>query len=234
MRSGVFDKLPILVCETAAVRNESGEIIDLEWIDANDLMNASILPEGGSVVGMRIFEFDPAYRESEMVKAVLECLKTGKPGSLVTTQGRAAKMLNKVLKTSLIPTERGVLCCSHEITDIAQQRDEAKEQAELLRLACDRALHGIAIAAHDGAILYMNPVLEELSEQRFEDVAGQHVDNLMGTDQAHRSKELQDKIASGGVMQHISDGEMLTPSGKVRSTSGRWQASSGAREDTSM
>ncbi|QYJ00949.1 response regulator [Thalassovita mediterranea] len=213
MRSGVFDKLPILVCETAAVRNESGEIIDLEWIDANDLMNASILPEGGSVVGMRIFEFDPAYRDSEMVKAVLECLKTGKPGSLVTTQGRAAKMLNKVLKTSLIPTERGVLCCSHEITDIAQQRDEAKEQAELLRLACDRALHGIAIAAHDGAILYMNPVLEDLSEQRFEDVAGQHVDKLMGTGQAYRSKELQDKLASGGVMQHVSDGEMLTPSG---------------------
>ncbi|RIJ25979.1 response regulator [Henriciella barbarensis] len=213
MRSNIFDKLPILVCEVAPVRDEHGEIIDLEWIDANDLMNASILPDGGSIVGMRIFEFDPSYRDSEMVRALLECLETGQQGTLVTQQGRAAKMLNKIMKTSLISTERGVLCCSHEITDIAQQRDEAKEQAELLRLACDRALHGIAIAAHDGALLYMNPVLEGLSERTFDEVAGQHIDTLMGTGQARRSKELQQKLSSGAVMQHVSDGEMLTPSG---------------------
>ena len=109
MQASVFDRLPVLVCETAPIKDETGKIIDLEWVDANQLMNESILPEGGSVVGMRIFEFDPSYRDSDMVKAVLECLETGKPGTLITNQGRAARMLSKVLKTTLLPTERGVL-----------------------------------------------------------------------------------------------------------------------------
>ena len=217
MQASVFDRLPVLVCETAPIKDETGKIIDLEWVDANQLMNESILPEGGSVVGMRIFEFDPSYRDSDMVKAVLECLETGKPGTLITNQGRAARMLSKVLKTTLLPTERGVLCCSHEITDIAKERDEAIGRAELLRLACDHALHSIAIADHAGRILYMNEALETLTERRFADIEGQHVDLLMGPGQARRSEELQDKIESRQVINHISDGEIHTPSGeKIR------------------
>ena len=217
MQATSFDRLPVLVCETAPVRDEEGNIIDLEWIDANQLMNESILPGGGSVIGMRIFEFDPAYRDSEMVKAVLECIATGKPGTLVTNQGRAAQMLSKVLKTTLLPTERGVLCCSHEITDIAKERDEAIGRAELLRLACDHALHGIVIADHAGSILYMNEALETLTERRFADLEGQHVDVLMGPGQARRSEALQAKIDSRKTINHISDGEMHTPSGeKIR------------------
>ncbi|WP_018146688.1 PAS domain-containing hybrid sensor histidine kinase/response regulator [Henriciella marina] len=214
MRASLFDKLPILVCETAPVRDDAGNIVDLEWIDANEMMNASIFPDGGSVVGMRIFEFDPAYRGSEMVKAVLECIETGKPGTLLTSQGRAAKMLSKVLKTSLIPTERGVLCCSHEITDIAKERDEAITRAELLRLACDKALHGIAIADHEGRLLYMNEALEALTERSFSEFEGEHIDLLMGPGQAIRCEELQRKMASGGVFKHTSDSEILTSTGE--------------------
>jgi hypothetical protein len=107
MDTNLLDLLPIVVCETAPVRNELGEIVDLEWVAANQLMNESILPDGGSIVGMRIFEFDPAYRGSEMVKHVLEVINTGEPRTFVTGKGRAAKMLGKVMKTMIIPTPRG-------------------------------------------------------------------------------------------------------------------------------
>ena len=79
MSTDLLDVLPIVVCETAAVRDETGKIVDLEWIAANKLMNESILPNGGSIVGMRIFEFDPAYRDSEMVRHVMQVLETGEP-----------------------------------------------------------------------------------------------------------------------------------------------------------
>ena len=55
MDADFLDMLPIAICETAPVRNEFGEIIGLEWVTANKLMNESILPDGGSVVGMRVF-----------------------------------------------------------------------------------------------------------------------------------------------------------------------------------
>ena len=89
MDASLFDMLPVIVCETAPVRDDAGNIVDLEWIDANCLMNESILPGGGSVIGMRIFEFDPSYRDSEMVRAVTNVLETGKPQTLITGQGRA-------------------------------------------------------------------------------------------------------------------------------------------------
>jgi hypothetical protein len=82
MGEHLIDLMPIVVCETAPVRDASGNIIDLEWIEANRLMNESILPGGGSIVGMRVFEFDPAYRESEMVRAVLDVITTGEPRTL--------------------------------------------------------------------------------------------------------------------------------------------------------
>ena len=117
MGEHLIDLMPIVVCETAPVRDASGNIIDLEWIEANRLMNESILPGGGSIVGMRVFEFDPAYRESEMVRAVLDVITTGEPRTLITQQGRAAKMLGKVMKTMILPTPRGALSCSHEVTN---------------------------------------------------------------------------------------------------------------------
>ena len=214
MNASLFDQLPVIVCETAAIRDEDGNIIDLEWIDANRLMNESILPAGGSVVGMRIFDFDPNYRQSEMVSAVTRVLETGEPETLITNQGRAAKMLSKVMKTRLLRTERGVLCCSHEVTDIAKERDEALGRAELLRLTCDSAQHGIAIADHAGRVVYMNAALEALTERQFSDVEGQHVDILMGPGQAVRSPELQAKLKSGEAIGHISDGEIRSPSGE--------------------
>lgn len=43
MDARLFDLLPVVVCEIAPVRDESGAIIDLQWIAANRLMNESIL-----------------------------------------------------------------------------------------------------------------------------------------------------------------------------------------------
>ncbi|OYW84280.1 MAG: hypothetical protein B7Z22_10970, partial [Hyphomonas sp. 32-62-5] len=109
MDARLFDLLPVVVCEIAPVRDENGAIIDLQWIDANRLMNETILPKGGSVVGMRVFEFDPAYRESEMTKNVIKVIETGEPITYMTGHGRAAKMLGKVMKTVITPTENGAL-----------------------------------------------------------------------------------------------------------------------------
>ncbi|WP_084398200.1 ATP-binding protein [Henriciella aquimarina] len=214
MDASTFDRLPIIVAETAPIHDEAGNIVDLEWIDANTMMNELILPEGGSVVGTHVFKFDPSYRESDMAKAVLKCMETGEPATFYTRQGRAAKKLSKIMKTMLLPTERGVLSCSHEVTDIVQERDEAIGRAELLRLACDHALHGIAIADHTGSLLYMNDALSELTGHTLDEMMGQHVDTLMGPGQAMRSEALQRKLDSNDMIRHVSDAEIVSLSGE--------------------
>lgn len=204
MDTDLLDKLPIVVCETAPVRNAAGEIIDLEWIAANQLMNESILPGGGSIVGMRIFEFDPAYRDSEMVRCVLEVIKTGEPRTLVTQKGRAAKMLGKVMKTMIIPTERGALSCSHEITDIAAERDDARRRFELARAACDNALNGIILSDINSKVLYVNRALSDLLEYAPEEVVGENIGVLFGV------KMLDAVRAFGqGTISEIERGEKI-------------------------
>ena len=40
MDMSLWDLLPVVICETAAIRNEAGEIVDLEWMASNRLMNS--------------------------------------------------------------------------------------------------------------------------------------------------------------------------------------------------
>jgi hypothetical protein len=213
MSADLLDVLPIVICETAPVRDAAGQIVDLEWISANKLMNESILPNGGSVVGLRIFEFDPAYRESEMVRQVMKVIETGEPASFITQQGRAAKMLGKVMKTMIIPTERGALSCSHEVTDIAEERDEANRLYELARAACDHAVNGIVLTNMAGNIVYVNDALCEMSEWSREELIGKNVGILTGQESYRPDPELAKQMARGEVLRHVSDAETPTKSG---------------------
>ena len=227
MSTDLLDVLPIVVCETAAVRDETGKIVDLEWIAANKLMNESILPNGGSIVGMRIFEFDPAYRDSEMVRHVMQVLETGEPCSFVTQQGRAAKMLGKVMKTIITPTERGALACSHEVTDIAKERDEANRLYELARAACDHAVNGIVLTNMAGEIVYVNDALCEMSEWSREELMGRNVGILTGQDEYRPDPELALQMAKGEILRHVTDAEAPTKSGgtnqiQLSLSSARW------------
>jgi PAS domain S-box-containing protein len=218
MDASLLDMLPIVVCETAPVRNEFGEIIDLEWVAANHLMNESILPGGGSVVGMRIFEFDPAYRDSQMVKCLLEVLKTGEPRTLITQQGRAAKMLGKVMKTMIIPTPRGALSCSHEITDIAIERDQARHRYDLAKAACDHALNGIILSDMDSNVLYANKAVSDLLGYPSEEIVGQNIGILFGVktldaERAFGTKTVKD-IEKGEDVRIEQDAEAVSKDGQ--------------------
>ena len=174
MDMALWDMLPVVICETAAVRDESGKLIDLQWTASNRLMNESILPDGKSIIGMRIFEFDPAYKDTEMVRAVTHVIETGESRTFTTAKGRAARMLGKIMKTTIIPVERDgerrALSVSHEITDIAEERDEAVRLYELAKTACDHALHGIILNDAAGRITYVNRALCEMSEYSEEEL----------------------------------------------------------------
>ncbi|MEZ5985111.1 MAG: ATP-binding protein [Hyphomonas sp.] len=217
MDMALWDLLPVIICETAAIRNASGELVDLEWTASNRLMNESIRPDGSSVVGMKIFEFDANYKNSEMVRAVTDVIETGEPRTLITSQGRAAKMLGKVMKTSIIPVERDgerrALSVSHEITDIAQERDEALRLYELAKTTCDHALHGIVVNDSGGRIVYVNHALCELSGYSEEELLGRDVGILTGQDIYVPDPDLAMKLASGEVLRHVAEAETPTKSG---------------------
>ncbi len=227
----LWDMLPVVIGEAAAVRDDSGKLIDLEWTASNRLMNESIRPDGESIVGMRIFEFDPAYKNTEMTHAVIDVIETGEPRTLTTAEGRVAKKLGKVMKTTIIPIDHGperrALSVSHEITEIAAERDQALRLYELAKTACDNALHGIILNDSAGRIVYVNRALCEMSEFTEEDLIGKDVGILTGDETYVPDPELAMKLASGEMLRHVTQRETPTKSGgtnqvELSLTSARW------------
>jgi PAS domain S-box-containing protein len=221
MDASLLDLLPVVVCEMAPVRDDQGNIVDLEWIDSNDLMNESILPEGGSIVGMRVFEFDPSYRNSEMVQKVIEVIETGEPRTLTTGKGRAAAMFGKIMKTMIIPSPRGAVSCSHEITDIAQERDAALNRLDLARAACDHAIDGIVITDSTSKIRYVNHAICEMLGYDEAELLAQDVGIVFGLKALKPEAALGGKVISdiqdGKLIRHIADAEAFTKDGeKIR------------------
>lgn len=221
MDARLVDMLPVVVCEISPIRDEDGNIVDLEWTDANHLMNESILPQGGSIVGMRVFEFDPAYRDSEMTRNVIKVIETGQPVTYITGDGRAARMLGKVMKTVITPTERGVLACSHEVTELAKERDAALNRLNLARAACDHAIHGIVITDRESRIHYVNHAICELTGYTEAELLDANVGVLFGVEKFEPQKALGNKVVSdiesGKLIRHISDAEAFTKDGeKIR------------------
>lgn len=236
MDARLFDLLPVVVCEIAPVRSDDGTIVDLKWIDANRLMNESILPGGGSIVGMQVFEFDPAYRESEMTKNVIKVIETGEPITYITGQGRAARMLGKVMKTVITPTEHGALACSHEVTELAVERDAALQRLNLARAACDHAIHGIVVTDRESRIHYVNHAICELLGYSEGELIGKDVGILFGVKTFHPQRSLGNKVVSdiesGKLIRHVSDAEAYSREGeKIRVQASTSSALWGHRED---
>lgn len=210
-----FDLMPVVVTEVSPIYGDDGELIDLVWTSANRLMEESILPEGGSIVGKRIFEFDPSYRDSEMVKTILKVLETGEQASLIVDYGRTAQHLGKVLKTTVTPTEDGVICCSHEVTELYDARDEAIGNYELLRTACDRAVHGIVLCDETYTILYANPAICDLLGYDASELVGSHFGIMTDRGNAFRADEdLLRKILANEDLMDLRDGEFVSKSGE--------------------
>ncbi|MEZ5953142.1 MAG: ATP-binding protein [Hyphomonas sp.] len=207
MDIGLLDVLPVVICEIAPVKNETGDIIDLEWVAANRLMNETILPGGGSVVGMRIFEFDPNYENSEMVRVIKDVLRKGQAISFITSEGRAARHLGKVMKTTVVPSPRGAVSLSHEVTDLAIERDEAQRLYQLAKAACDESMLGIVVSDATGSILYVNKALCDLSEYAEEELIGKNIGILTGQKSYRPDPELARQMAAGEKIRHVHEAE---------------------------
>lgn len=210
----ILDHIPVAITEVKAIYGDDGELVDFEWIAANELMNRSILPDGGSIVGLRVLEFDPAYEKTEFWPVLLKALKEQTVQQIVTRQGRTASRLGAVVKTTITPKGDTCVVCSHEVTDIANQRDEAKRRFEYIKTACDHSAQGLVLTADDGEILYANEAVRELVEYTVEELEGKKIQSIVHPDEAESDIEMAAKLLSGEVQQDIRDKIYISKSGE--------------------
>ena len=95
MDETIIDMLPLTIVELAPVRDDHGKIVDFTWVYANEMANRVVLPEGGSIVGQRVCDIDPAYRESDMFGDAVLCIETGQQRELFNSSRTGASSIWK-------------------------------------------------------------------------------------------------------------------------------------------
>ncbi|MEQ9586736.1 ATP-binding protein [Hyphomonas sp.] len=211
MDAAIFDLLPFTCVEISPIRDEDGTIVDFVWESANDSANRVVLPEGGSIVGLRVCDIDPAYRESEMFFDAVKCIETGQPreldnsGRRPSPHGRLRHLQGTVIRYMMVPSEKGCIIFSIEITDIINARDEAFDSVEMFKAAFDHAVQGITLTTESSDIIYANSAIHELLGYEPGEMVGKSSSEIMRPEDYRAVVKAGTQMWGGKLDQQIID-----------------------------
>lgn len=220
MDETIIDILPLTIVELAPVRDDQGQIVDFIWVYANEMANRVVLPEGGSIVGQRVCDIDPAYRESDMFADAILCIETGQPrelfnsGRTPTPHGRLKHLEGTVVRYSILPKGEGCVICSVEITDLVHARDEANDWLEMFRSAFDHAVQAITLTTETSRIIYANQALYDLLGYAPGELEGKSSQVIMRREDHDAVVKAGTKMWGGKIEQEIMDVTLIGKSGE--------------------
>jgi len=220
MDAAIFDLLPFTCVEISPIRDEDGTIVDFVWESANDSANRVVLPEGGSIVGLRVCDIDPAYRESEMFFDAVKCIETGERRELDTSgrrpspHGRLRHLQGTVIRYMMVPSEKGCMIFSIEITDIINARDEAFDSVEMFKAAFDHAVQGITLTTESSDIIYANSAIHELLGYEPGELVGKSSSAIMRPEDYRAVVKAGTQMWGGKLDQQIIDLILISKTGE--------------------
>tara|TARA_R110001606_G_scaffold16014_7_gene64914 strand:+ start:1669 stop:3693 length:2025 start_codon:yes stop_codon:yes gene_type:complete len=220
MDETIIDMLPLTIVELAPVRDDHGKIVDFIWVYANEMANRVVLPEGGSIVGQRVCDIDPAYRESDMFADAVLCIETGQPRELFnssrtpTPHGRLKHLEGTVVRYSILPKGEGCVICSVEITDLVHARDEANDWLEMFRSSFDHAVQAITLTTETSRIIYANQALYDLLGYDPGELDGKSTQVIMRPEDHAAVVKAGTKMWGGKIEQQIRDLTLIAKSGE--------------------
>ncbi len=220
MDETIIDMLPFTIVELAPIRDDRGEIVDFIWVYANEMSNRVVLPEGGSIVGQRVCDIDPAYRHSDMFSDAVLCIETGEPRELFnssrtpTPHGRLKHLEGTVVRYSIMPKGDGCIIFSLEITDLVHARDEANDWLEMFRSAFDHAVQAITLTTETSRIIYANQALYDLLGYAPGELEGKSTQVIMRPEDHEAVVKAGTKMWGGKIEQQITDLTLIGKSGE--------------------
>jgi PAS domain S-box-containing protein len=220
MDAAIFDLLPFTCVELSPIRDEDGTIVDFLWESANESANRIVLPEGGSIVGLRVCDIDPAYRESDMFFDAVKCIETGErreldnSGRSPSPHGRLKHLQGTVIRYMMMPSEKGCVIFSIEITDIINARDEAFDSVEMFKAAFDHAVQGITLTTESSDIIYANSAIHELLGYEPGELVGKSSSVIMRPEDYRAVVKAGTQMWGGKLDQQIIDLVLIGKTGE--------------------
>ena len=158
---GLFENLHEAVSMSRYILDESGEVVDWEWIDANTGVERALGRRKCGVIGMRAGQlYGDIGIPTVLLSAVRETRMTNKP---VSVESYHDPLMDKVFHASFIPLSGDTFYrLTIDITNLKKAQIRAEEDRSRLQAIMDNMPVAVGITDADGRVVLENGVLEKI------------------------------------------------------------------------
>lgn len=215
MNDIILQQLEIATAELGPVRNESGEIIDFEWLEVNAVANFVLYQGKQSAVGKRILKTFPDLKDSPVMDLFVRACDGGESGTLTSDQKHIKAFGDRIYRFSAAPSERGCITSFQEVTQFTKQVEAARNRARLLLTASDNSVEGLVLTGPTGEIIYINNAACKLVGYTDSELEGESINKIVHADGQALDREMAEKLRSGELKQDIRDKKYVRKDGKI-------------------
>jgi PAS domain S-box-containing protein len=176
-----------------AVRDAAGEIVDFRFVHLNARGAELVSVDREGVIGQFVCEVLPFHRTMGIVDRYRRVVETGEPFEdefAIDDPSVHARWLHyQVTKAN-----DGVAVTVSDVTD----RHRAEEELRKFKEMSDKAAYGVALAADDGTITYVNEHFAEAHGRTVSEMIGQDFRICHSQNHMDRVQELHDQFRTDG------------------------------------
>lgn len=157
----LFENLHEAVSIFRPVIDGSGEVVDLEWVDANPVVDSIFGLRKGQIIGKRVSQM---YRDlgapATPISAIKEVMATGTSASI---EDYHDPLLDRHMFVSVVPLEDGTYgMMAIDITGLKKVQNRAEEQRARLQAILDNTPVAVGVIDTKGGIVLDNGVLKKI------------------------------------------------------------------------
>ena len=196
-----FDLYPDGLSVLTAVRDDDGTIVDFLATYANTALERISGMRIDEIVGHRLLDFVPAFREGGPFEAYRDVVETGTPWQMeVEFDGLVGgARLSGVFEMRAVKLADGILVTYRDMTDLRH----AEAAAELMAAIVESTDDAIVGADREGRITHWNAGAERLLGYSRAEIAGEYVRTLVRDEDFESQNARFNRVLAGERVERI-------------------------------
>ncbi len=209
-----LDRMPISLMEIVAVRDEAGEIEDLEFVYANKVSQRHLSPDGPPLAGRRLSDVLSAGREARLYVHSLEAIRSGRIQEYTTRNAVHETLKNMVLRAVITPKGDAATICYHPFSIETDEQNEHDDQLALFQAVCERGPLGVTLTLDDGELLFANQAVHDLLGYAPGELKGVNIVQIVAPAYHKALARMGPDLLSGERTETVAEWELVRKTGE--------------------
>lgn len=149
-----------------SIRNESGAIVDFEWIFVNDVAEEIVSMKAEELLGQHLLAVMPGNKDAGLFDRYVKTVETGNPE--VFEQFYPGEEMNKWFRISAIKLNDGFTVTFQDVTDLKEALIDAQNKERKYLQLFEESIDAIFITNSKLNVLEVNPAMEKIAGRKAE------------------------------------------------------------------